>query len=68
MLELFDIPESMMPEVCASSEIYGYTKTTIFAIKVPMSGIAGDKQAALFGQMCTEPGMTKILMVQAASF
>ncbi len=59
LLKLFDIPESMMPEVCASSEIYGHTKTTIFATKVPISGIAGDQQAALFGQMCTEPGMTK---------
>ncbi len=59
LLKLFDIPESMMPEVCASSEIYGHTKTTIFATKVPIAGIAGDQQAALFGQMCSEPGMTK---------
>ena len=59
LLELFGIPKSMMPAVCASSELYGHTKTTIFASKVPISGIAGDQQAALFGQMCTEPGMTK---------
>lgn len=59
LLALFDIPLSMMPEVCSSSEIYGHTKTTIFASKVPIAGIAGDQQAALFGQMCVEPGMTK---------
>lgn len=59
LLELFDIPESMMPEVRSSSEIYGHTKTTIFAHKVPIAGIAGDQQAALFGQMCIEPGMVK---------
>ncbi|MBB3895316.1 glycerol kinase GlpK [Bacteroides pyogenes] len=59
LLELFDIPMSMLPEVASSSEIYGYTKTTIFASKVPISGIAGDQQAALFGQMCVEDGMVK---------
>lgn len=59
LLALFDIPRSMMPEVCSSSEIYAHTKTTIFAHKVPIAGIAGDQQAALFGQLCTEPGMVK---------
>ena len=59
LLDLFGIPRSMMPEVKSSSEIYGHTKTTIFAHKVPISGIAGDQQAALFGQMCIEPGMVK---------
>ena len=59
LLDLFGIPRSMMPEVKSSSEIYGHTKTTIFAHKVPIAGIAGDQQAALFGQMCTEPGMVK---------
>lgn len=59
LLELFNIPESMMPKVCASSEIYGHTKTTIFATKVPIAGIAGDQQAALFGQMCVDRGMVK---------
>lgn len=59
LLDLFGIPMSMMPEVKSSSEIYGHTKTTIFAHKVPIAGIAGDQQAALFGQMCTEPGMVK---------
>ena len=59
LLELFDIPESMVPEVKSSSEVYGYTKTTLFAHEVPIAGIAGDQQAALFGQMCTEPGSVK---------
>lgn len=59
LLKLFDIPRSMMPEVKQSSEIYGHTTTTIFAHEVPIAGIAGDQQAALFGQMCTEPGSVK---------
>lgn len=59
LLKMFGIPMSMMPEVHSSSEIYGYTKTTIFAHKVPIAGIAGDQQSALFGQMCTEPGSVK---------
>ena len=59
LLNLFDIPESMMPQVKSSSEIYGHTKTTLFAHEVPIAGIAGDQQAALFGQMCTEPGSVK---------
>ena len=59
LLKLFDIPASMMPEVRSSSEVYGATKTTIFAHKVPIAGIAGDQQAALGGQMCVEPGSVK---------
>ena len=59
LLELFGIPQSMMPEVKSSSEVYGHTKTTLFAHEVPIAGIAGDQQAALFGQMCTEPGAVK---------
>lgn len=59
LLALFDIPASMMPQVKSSSEVYGYTKTTLFAHEVPIAGIAGDQQAALFGQMCTEPGSVK---------
>ncbi len=58
LLELFDIPSSMLPEVKASSEIYGMCEG-LFEISVPLSGIAGDQQAALFGQMCTQPGMVK---------
>lgn len=59
LLDLFDIPRAMMPEVKSSSEVYGHTKTTLFAHKVPISGMAGDQQAALFGQMCIEPGAVK---------
>ena len=59
LLKLFNIPLSMMPEVKSNSQIYGHTKTTIFAHKVPIAGIAGDQQAALFGQMCLDPGSIK---------
>ena len=59
LLKLLDIPVSMLPEVKTSSEVYGHTKTTIFAHEVPISGIAGDQQAALLGQMCIEPGAIK---------
>jgi len=59
LLELFSIPASMMPQVKSSSEVYGHTKGTIFAYEVPIAGMAGDQQAALFGQMCTEPGSVK---------
>lgn len=59
LLDLFTIPHSMLPEVKQSSEIYGETKSTIFASPIPIAGIAGDQQAALFGQMCTSPGMVK---------
>ncbi len=59
LLDLLDVPRSMMPRVASSSEVYGYTKTTIFAHEVPIAGIAGDQQAALFGQMCTAPGSVK---------
>jgi glycerol kinase len=59
LLKLFAIPKSMLPEVKSSSEIYGYTQHLLTAADVPVSGIAGDQQAALFGQMCTQPGMVK---------
>ena len=59
LLEILDIPESLLPEVKPSSKIYGKTKTTIFASEVPIAGIAGDQQAALFGQRCIESGMVK---------
>ena len=59
LLKLLDIPVSMLPEVKTSSEVYGHTKTTIFAHEVPISGISGDQQAAFFGQMCIEPGAIK---------
>lgn len=59
LLTLFGIPESMLPEVKGSSEVYSETSTTLFSTKIPISGIAGDQQAALFGQQCLEPGMIK---------
>ena len=59
LLKLFNIPKSMLPEVKQSSEVYGETSTTLFSTKIPMSGIAGDQQAALFGQLCTNKGMAK---------
>ena len=59
LLDLLQVPRSMMPAVKSSSEVYGHTKTTLFAHEVPIGGIAGDQQAALFGQMCTEPGAVK---------
>ena len=59
LLDLFNIPESMLPEVKSSSEVYGETSGQIFSVKVPIAGIGGDQQAALFGQLCTEPGMVK---------
>ncbi|MBR4739979.1 MAG: glycerol kinase GlpK, partial [Bacteroidales bacterium] len=59
LLDLLGIPRSMMPRVASSSEVYGHTKTTLFAHEVPIAGIAGDQQAALFGQMCTAPGSVK---------
>lgn len=59
LLKLFDIPLSMMPEVKSCSEVYGYTQSAIFSQQVPIAGIAGDQQAALFGQLCTKPGSVK---------
>ena len=57
LLDLFGIPESMMPKVLGSSEVYG--EANIEGTKVPIAGIAGDQQSALFGQMCIEPGAVK---------
>jgi len=59
LLNLFGIPSSMLPEVKSSSEVYGHTAGNILAAQLPIAGIAGDQQSALFGQMCTEPGMVK---------
>jgi glycerol kinase len=58
-LKLFNIPRSVLPEVKPSSKIYGTTANAVPEIKIPIAGIAGDQQAALFGQMCTTPGMVK---------
>jgi glycerol kinase len=59
LLALFDIPRSMLPEVRASSEVYGTVSARYLEHPVPIAGIAGDQQAALFGQLCTEKGMLK---------
>jgi len=59
LLQLLTIPKSMLPEVKQSSEVYGHTDDSIFNAKIPIAGIAGDQQAALFGQMCTKEGMVK---------
>jgi glycerol kinase len=58
LLKIFNIPSAILPEVRSSSEIYGKTEGH-FSTSIPVAGIAGDQQAALFGQMCTEPGMVK---------
>ncbi|MFN2422892.1 MAG: glycerol kinase GlpK [Cryomorphaceae bacterium] len=59
LLSLFDIPPSVLPEVKSSSEIYGHTSGDTLFAKIPVAGIAGDQQSALFGQLCTSPGMAK---------
>ncbi len=59
LLKLFTIPQSMLPEVRSSSEVYGHTENILTAAQIPVAGIAGDQQSALFGQMCTQPGMVK---------
>jgi len=59
LLNLFEIPRSLLPTVHASSEVVGNTKSTVFASAIPIAGIAGDQHAALFGQMCTKTGMAK---------
>lgn len=59
LLDLFGIPQSMLPEVKTCSEVYCETAGDVLRSKIPIAGIAGDQQAALFGQLCTEPGMAK---------
>jgi glycerol kinase len=60
LLQALDIPRTMLPEVRSSSEVYGYTHTISGQeVGIPIAGIAGDQQAALFGQMCVEPGQAK---------
>jgi glycerol kinase len=59
LLDILDIPSAMLPKVKASSELMGHTLKEHFDAEIPISGIAGDQQAALFGQMCTTPGMVK---------
>ena len=59
LLQLFEIPKAILPAVKSSSERYGLTAGKILASQIPIAGIAGDQQAALFGQMCIHPGMVK---------
>lgn len=59
LLQLFDIPAVMMPVILNSSEVYGTTSVLDGKTEIPVAGIAGDQQAALFGQLCTKPGMVK---------
>ncbi len=59
LLAIFDIPAAMLPTVKSSSEVYGHTQNLLTAHSIPIAGIAGDQQSALFGQMCTQPGMVK---------
>jgi glycerol kinase len=59
MLEILNIPINLLPKVCSSSEIYGYTDASLYGREIPIAGIGGDQQAALFGQMCVEKGMVK---------
>ncbi|KPU43586.1 glycerol kinase [Oxobacter pfennigii] len=59
ILEILDIPKEMLPEVKPSSHIFGHTARELFDAAIPIAGIAGDQQAALFGQACFKPGMAK---------
>jgi glycerol kinase len=59
LLILLDIPANILPTVKSSSEVYGHTNQLFTNHEIPIAGIAGDQQAALFGQMCTAPGMVK---------
>ena len=59
LLKLFEVPKSMLPQVRSSSELYGETSGKLLGTKVPIAGIAGDQQAALFGHICNKPGMVK---------
>jgi glycerol kinase len=59
LLEMFGIPASILPEVKSSSEVYGVTAEGVLPVSIPIAGIAGDQQAATFGQMCLSPGSVK---------
>jgi len=59
LLDLFDIPAALLPQVKSSSEVYGSIDKNILGVEVPIAAIAGDQQSALFGQLCTKPGMAK---------
>jgi glycerol kinase len=57
--KIFNIPGNMLPQIRSSSEVYGTTQNILTAKNIPIAGIAGDQQSALFGQLCTQPGMVK---------
>ena len=57
--KIFSIPGNMLPQIRSSSEVYGTTQNILTAKNIPIAGIAGDQQSALFGQLCTKPGMVK---------
>ncbi len=59
LLTILEIPSSLLPQIATSSEIYGEASLPFFSNPIPISGIAGDQQAALFGQACLKPGMVK---------
>ncbi|MGD8602908.1 MAG: glycerol kinase GlpK, partial [Gemmatimonadota bacterium] len=59
LLDILNVPPSVLPEVRSSSEVFAETASDLFAKPIPVAGVAGDQQAALFGQRCTEPGMVK---------
>ena len=59
LLHLMEIPKNILPQVRSSSEVYGHSQNILSALNIPIAGIAGDQQAALFGQMCIQPGMVK---------
>ncbi len=59
LLGLLDVPELLLPEVCASSQVVGHTSSELLGIEIPIAGIAGDQQSALFGQLCLTPGSVK---------
>lgn len=59
LLKLFDIPASMLPEIRPSSKVFGVTEAVVRHSNISVAGIAGDQQSALFGQLCTKPGMVK---------
>lgn len=59
LISLLDVPKNILPKVCPSSYIFGYTDEKEFGAKIPISGVAGDQQSALFGHLCIEKGMVK---------
>lgn len=59
LLQLLNIPKNMLPEVKSCSEVYGQTEASLFSEPIAIAGMAGDQQAALFGQVCHSPGMAK---------